>query len=220
MLDSTHALPADLSDAMQWRYAVKKMDPSKPVADDKIDAILGAIQLAPTSSGSQPFKVFDVRNADLRAKIRKASFDQSQVTDGTTLLVFAAWDNYTDARIDDVVDVHAEGRPGTREMLEGYYGNLKNMYLPRDAQVNFEHAARQAYIALGFGMLTAAHMRVDTTPMEGFDADAVDDILGLADQNLKSVCFLAIGTRDAEGDWLAPMKKVRKDAGVLFERLD
>lgn len=215
-----NSLPADLSEAMQWRYAVKKMDPSKPVSEDKIAAILEAIQLAPTSSGTQPFKVFDVRNADLRAKIRAASFDQSQVTDGTALLVFAAWDNYTEARIDHVVDFHAEGRPGTREMLEGYYSNLKNMYLPRDAQVNFEHAARQAYIALGFGMLAAAQMRVDTTPMEGFDADAVDGILGLAEQNLKAVCFLAIGTRAEEGDWLQPMAKVRKQNEVLFERID
>ena len=217
MLDS---LPADLSDAMQWRYAVKKMDPSKPVADDDIAAILDAIQMAPTSSGVQPFKVFDVRNADLREKIRAASFDQGQVTDSTTLLVFAAWDNYTETRIDDVVDHHADERPGTREAVEGYYSNLKGMYLPREAETNFEHAARQAYIALGFGMLTAAHMRVDTTPMEGFDPAAVDEILGLKDQNLRSTCFLAIGTRDTDGDWLAPMKKVRKDAGDLFERLD
>ncbi len=217
MLD---ALPSTLKDALQWRYAVKKMDPSKPVADDKIQAVLDAIQFTPTSSGTQPFKVFDVRNDDLRTKIRAASFDQSQVTDSTTLLVFAAWDNYSEARIDAVVDQHAEERPGTRGMLEGYYGNLKNMYLPREAQTNFEHAARQAYIALGFGMLSAAQMEIDTTPMEGFDPVAVDDILELGEKGLRSVCFLAIGTRDAENDWLAPMKKVRKDANVLFERID
>lgn len=217
MLDS---LPNDLSEAMQWRYAVKKMDPSKPVSEDRIAAVLEAIRMAPTSSGTQPFKVLDVRNAELRTKIRAASFDQSQVTDGTTLLVFAAWDNYTEARIDTVVDHHAGERPGTRAALDGYYTNLKGMYLPREAEINFEHAARQAYIALGFGMLAAAQMKVDTTPMEGFDPAAVDDILGLQAQNLRAVCFLAIGTRDAEGDWLAPMKKVRKDASVLFERLD
>jgi nitroreductase/dihydropteridine reductase len=221
MLDSlSNSLPDDLRDALQWRYAVKKMDLSKPVSEDKIAALLDAIQYAPTSSGTQPFKVFVITNDDLRTKIRAASFDQSQVTDASHLLVFAAWDNYTDARIDSVVDHHAEERPGTREMLEGYYGNLKGMYLPRTAETNFEHAARQAYIALGFGMLTAAQMRVDTTPMEGFDPSAVDDILGLGDKNLRSVCMLAVGTRDAANDWLAPMKKVRKTADVLFERID
>lgn len=212
-------LPANLNEAMQWRYAVKKMDPAKPVADDKIDALLDAIRLAPTSSGTQPFKVFVIKDDDIRAKIRAASFDQSQVTDSTALLVFAAWDNYTEARIDTVVDVHAEARPGTREMLEGYYGNLKNMYLPRKTETNFEHAARQSYIALGFAMLTAAEMKVDTTPMEGFDPAAVDDILDLGKQGLRSVCFLAVGTRAEEGDWLAPMAKVRKDDEVLFEHI-
>ncbi|PVA05310.1 NAD(P)H-dependent oxidoreductase [Thalassorhabdomicrobium marinisediminis] len=217
MLD---ALPSDLRDALQWRYAVKKMDPTKPVSEDKITAIKDAIQFAPTSSGTQPFKVLDVRNAELRAKLRGAAFDQSAITDSTTVLVFAAWDNYSDARLDDVVDHHANERPDTREALETYFGNLKGMYLPRDAQTNFEHAARQAYIALGFGMLTAAQLQVDTTPMEGFDPSAVDDILNLREQGLKSAVILAIGTRDAENDWLAPMKKVRKQEDVLFERID
>lgn len=216
----TDTLPAELRDALEWRYAVKKMDPSKPVSDDSINALLDAIRMTPTSSGTQPFKVFVVKNAALREKIRAASFDQSQVTDSTALLVFAAWDNYTEDRIDDVVDHHADERPGTREALDGYYGNLKNMYLPRKAETNFEHAARQAYIALGFAMMTAAQMKIDTTPMEGFDPSKVDEILGLSEQNLRSCCFLAVGTRDAANDWLAPMKKVRKDENVLFTHVD
>lgn len=217
MLD---ALPTALHDAMTWRYAVKTMDPSKTVPEHKIDAIKEAIRLAPTSSGTQPFKVLDVRSDEVRAKLREVSFDQNQVTDGTSLLVFAIWDNYTEARIDDVVDHHAEERPGTREALEGYFTNLKGMYLPREAETNFEHAARQAYIAMGFGLLAAAEMRVDTTPMEGFDPDAVDKILGLRERNLRAVAFLSVGMRDEANDWLAPLKKVRKDDAVLFERID
>lgn len=217
MLDT---LPNDLRDALQWRYAVKKMDPAQPVSEEDVDAILNAIQMAPTSSGTQPFKVFVVKSADVRAKIRAVAFDQPQITDGSHVLVFAAWDNYSDDRIDAVVDQHAEERPGTREMLEGYYDNLKGMYLPRDAQTNFEHAARQSYIALGFALMTAAQMKIDSTPMEGFDPSAVDDILGLGEQGLKSVSILALGTRAEEGDWLAPMKKVRKDADELFTRID
>lgn len=217
MLDS---MPSDLREALNWRYAVKKMDPTKPVSDANLAAILDAIQLAPTSSGTQPFKVFVVSNADVRAKIRAVAFDQAQITDGSHVLVFAAWDNYSDTRIDAVVDQHADERPGTREMLEGYYTNLKGMYLPRDAQTNFEHAARQSYIALGFALMAAAQIKVDSTPMEGFDPAAVDEILGLADQGLKSVSILALGTRADEGDWLAPMAKVRKPASELFEIID
>ena len=206
-------------DNLQWRYAVKQYDPSKPVSDEKLEKILEAIRYAPTSSGLQPFKVFVVTNPELKAKIRPIAMGQPQIEDASHVLVFAAFDNYDDARIDAVVDLHAEERPGTRENLEGYYNNLKGAYLSRDAHVNFEHAARQAYIAFGFALAAAAELEVDTTPMEGFDPVALDELLGLKEQGLKSTSILTIGTRAAEGDWLQPMKKVRKPDEVLFERL-
>jgi len=209
-----------MTDALTWRYAVKKMDPAKPATAIDVQAILDAIQLAPTSSGTQPFKVLVITGNAIREKLRAASFDQGQVTECSHLLVFTAWDNYTAGRIDAVVDHHAAERPGTRKALDGYYENLKSMYLPRDAEVNFEHAARQAYIALGFAMYKAAELRVETCPMEGFDAAEVDKILGLKSQNLRSICYLAIGTRDAENDWLAPMAKVRKSQETLFDHID
>lgn len=204
---------------LDWRYAVKKMDPSKPASADKVEQILNAIKMAPTSSGLQPFKVFVITDTDTRAAIQGAAFNQAQITEGSHLLVFAGWDNYTEARIDAVVDDHADKRPGTREALEAYYGNLKGMYLARDAATNAAHAGHQAYIALGFALAAAAELEVDTTPMEGFDPAAVDEILGLEAQGLKSLSLLAIGTRDEEGDWLKPMAKVRKDDDVLFERI-
>jgi len=213
-------MPETLAEALKWRYAVKAMDASKPVSEDDVTAILDAVQAAPTSSGTQPFKVFVVTNDALREKLRAVSWDQQQVTGCSHLLVFAAWDNYNDERIDAVVDQHADERPGTRQMLEDYYTNLKGMYLPRDPQVNFEHAARNAYIAIGFAMLAAAQIKVDSTPMEGFDPEAVDEIMGLKEQGLKSICFLALGTRDAANDWLLPMAKVRKPKETLFERID
>lgn len=207
-------------DALQWRYAVKKMDPSKPVPEDKVEKILEAIRYAPTSSGLQPFKVFVVTNQELKEKIRAAGMDQAQITDASHVLVFASFDGYDDARIDAVVDQHADERPGTRENLEAYYNMLKGAYLPREQHVNAEHAARQAYIAFGFAMAAAAELKVDSTPMEGFDPVTVDEILGLKDQGLTSVTLLPLGTRAEEGDWLQPMKKVRKPDDVLFERLD
>jgi nitroreductase len=176
--------------------------------------------MAPTSSGLQPFHLFVIRNADVREKLKPAAFGQEQLTDGSHLLVFAAYDRYDDARIDAVVDHHADERPGTREMLEGYYGNLKSMYLPREDQVNFEHAARQAYIALGFALAAAAELGVDSTPMEGFDPAQFDEILGLKDKGLKSVVILPLGTRDEAGDWLAPMKKVRRPLSDFVTNID
>lgn len=205
---------------LEWRYAVKKMDPSKPVSEDKLDEILRAIRLAPTSSGTQPFKVFVVTNPELRAEILPIANGQAQIVDGSHMLVFAAWDNYTVERLDAVLDHHADERPGTREMLEVYYSGLKSYYPGREANTNFEHAARQAYLALGFAMAAAAELQVDSTPMEGFNPRALDKLMNLSDQGLKSVCILALGGRADEGDWLQTMKKVRKPNEELFERVD
>ena len=208
-----------LHEKLNWRYATKKMDASKVVAQDKVDEILRAIQLAPTSSGLQPFEVIVVTNADVKAKLRAAAYDQSQITDGSHILIFAAWDNYTQARIDAVVDQLVAERGLPREAVSGYYDNLKAMLLPRPASVNFEHAARQAYIALGIGLTAAAFEEVDATPMEGFDPAQVDEILGLRERGLGSAAIMALGYRANEGDWLAGMKKVRRPMEQLFTKV-
>ena len=208
-----------LTGLMNWRYATKKMDPAKAVPQEKVDAIVEAVQMAPTSSGTQPFELFVISNADVRSQIRAAAFDQSPITDGSHLLVFAAWDNYTDARIDEVVQLNKAAR-GDLPLIDGYYDNLKGMLLPRDAETNYAHAARQAYIALGFAMLAAAEQEVDSTPMEGFDPDSVDKILGLRELGLRSVVLLPLGYRDASGDWLVQMPKVRKPLDTLVTTID
>lgn len=209
-----------LLDTLNWRYAVKKMDPSKAVTEDKVTKILTAAQLAPTSSGLQPFEMLVITNAELRAKISAAAWGQTQITDGSHLIVFAAWDNYTEARIDAVVDQQVAERGIPREAVSGYYDNLKSVYLPRPEEVNFEHAARQAYIAFGIALAQAAELEVDATPMEGFDPAAVDEILGLRGRGLRSVTLMPLGYRAAEGDWLAGMKKVRKSLEDLVTRID
>ncbi|MEH6521875.1 NAD(P)H-dependent oxidoreductase [Sulfitobacter sp.] len=208
-----------LIDQLNWRYATKKMDANKAVPQEKVDAIIEAIRLAPTSSGTQPFELIVVTNPEKRAEIRAAASDQAQVTDGSHLLVFAAWDNYTADRIDEVVDLVTQER-GELPMLNAYYENLKSNYLPRDASVNYEHAARQAYIALGIAMVAAAEQEVDSTPMEGFNPRKVDEILDLKARGLRSVVLLPLGYRDASGDWLLPMKKVRKSVETMVSTID
>jgi nitroreductase len=199
-----------LTEKLNWRYATKKMDPARTVPQDKLDRILEAVRLAPTSSGLQPFEVIVVKNPDIRAKLRDAAFDQAQLTDSTAVLVFAAWDNYTEARFDGILAMTEAQRGMKSETLTGYYGRLKESYLPRDARVNFEHAARQAYIGLGLAVTAAAFEAVDATPMEGFEPETVDEILGLGKRGLKSVAILPLGYRAEEGDWLKGAKKVRR----------
>ncbi|WP_108816984.1 NAD(P)H-dependent oxidoreductase [Loktanella sp. Alg231-35] len=208
-----------LNDLLNWRYATKKMDPSKTVPQEKVEAIIEAIRMAPTSSGTQPFEVFVVTNPEIRAKITEAAGGQAQIIDGSHVLVFAAWDNYTADRIDEVVDLNVAAR-GDLPMLHAYYDNLKSNYVPRDAETNYAHAARQAYIALGIALVSAAEQEVDSTPMEGFGPDAVDAILGLKERGLRSLVLMPLGYRDEDGDWLAPMDKVRKTRDTLVTEVN
>ena len=199
-----------LLDKMQWRYAAKKMDASKVVPQEKVDRIVEAARLAPTSSGLQPFEVLVVINKDIRAKIQAAANNQAQVTEGSHLLVFAAWNTYTADRINHHFDFTNAERGGTNEGWENYRNMLLKNYPARDPQVNFEHAARQAYIGLGSSLIAAAFEEVDSTPMEGFDPKSVDEILGLGAKGLRSVALLPLGYRAQGQDWLEPLKKIRR----------
>ena len=208
-----------LLEQLNWRYATKKMDPAKAVPQEKVDAIIEAIRMAPTSSGTQPFELIVVTNPAIRSEIRAAASDQSPITDGSHLLVFAAWDNYTDERIEEVAQLNVQER-GDLPLIGQYYGNLKANYVPRDAETNYAHAARQAYIALGVALVAAAEQEVDSTPMEGFDPTEVDRILGLKERGLRSVVLLPLGYRDPTGDWLLTMGKVRKARETMVTQVD
>ena len=199
-----------LIDKLQWRYATKKMDASKHVPEDKIDLILEAIRLTASSSGLQPYEVIVITNKDIRHKIRAAANDQSQVTDCSHLLVFAAWDNYTAERINAAFDMTESIRNFTSESGTAYRQMLLKAYPARDAETNFTHAAKQAYIGLGTALIAAAYEQVDCTPMEGFNPSAVDVILDLPAKGLRSVILLPLGYRNADEDWLVKLKKVRR----------
>ncbi|HLP70881.1 MAG TPA: NAD(P)H-dependent oxidoreductase [Rhizobium sp.] len=199
-----------LLDKLNWRYATKKMDPTRVVADDKLERILEAARLAPTSSGLQPYEVIVVTNPEVRARIREVAWNQAQVTDGSHLLVFAAWDNYTPERINQMFDLVNEERGFRNEGWENYRQMLLNSYPQRDPEVNFQHAARQAYIGFGLALTAAAFEGVDSTPMEGFEPDKLDEILGLRERGLRSVTIMPLGYRESENDWLVNLKKVRR----------
>ncbi len=201
------------------RYATKAMN-GNVVPQEKIDNILEAIRLAPTSSGLQPFEVFVITNPDVKAKIREIAWNQPQVTDCSHLLVFAAWDNYTADRINHMFDLTNEIRGFKNEGWENYRQQLLEGYPKREASKNFEHAARQTYIALMAGLAQAAFEGVDSTPMEGFSPDALDEILGLKEKNLRSTVILPVGYRDEQKDWLVKLVKVRKPMDQLVTQVD
>lgn len=205
----------ELLDKLNWRYAAKAMNGEK-VAQEKIDNIIEAISLAPTSSGLQPFEVLVITNQEVKEKIRPVSWNQSVITDCSHLLVFAAWDTYTEERINKMFDLTNEVRGFKNQGWEDYRQMLLGAYPPRDAEVNFNHAARQAYIAFSQAIAAAAFEGVDATPLEGFDPEAVDEILKLREKGLRSCVMLPLGYRDTENDWLVNLKKVRKSKEDLI----
>ena len=201
-------------DKLNERYATKAMN-GKVVPQEKIDNILEAIRLAPTSSGLQPFEVFVVTNEETKANIREIAWNQPQVTDCSHLLVFAAWDTYTEDRINHMFDLTNEIRGFKNEGWENYRQMLLSSYPQKDAEANFEHAAKQTYIAFMAAIAQAAFEGVDNTPMEGFDPAALDKILGLREKGLRSTLLLPLGYKDVDKDWLANLVKVRKPMDEL-----
>lgn len=201
-----------ITQLLNWRYAAKKLQADNTVPADKLEHILEAIRLSASSSGLQPYQVLVITDPELKKQIRPVAWNQSQITDCSHLLVFAAWDNYTEQRINSMFDLVNEQRGIRNEGWEAYRQKLLASYPQRPAQQNFEHAARQAYIGLGSALLAAAEQKVDATPMEGFEPEKVDDILNLAELGLKSVLLLPLGYREVEGDWLVNLKKVRRSA--------
>lgn len=207
-----------LIETLHWRYAAKAMN-NTLVAADKIERILEAARLAPTSSGLQPFEIMVITNQDIKEKIKPVAWNQSVVTECSHLLCFAAWDTYTADRINYMFDLTNEIRGFKNEGWENYRQKLLNSYPQKDAEENFNHAAKQAYIALAHAMVAAAFEKVDTTPMEGFDAAAVDEILGLRAKGLRSTVLLPVGYRKEEEDWLVALKKVRKPMENLITEI-
>jgi nitroreductase / dihydropteridine reductase len=209
----------ELIKKLKWRYAAKAMNGEK-IAQNKIDSILEAVSLAPTSSGLQPFEVYVITNQELKEKIQSIAYNQSVVGDCSHLLVFAAWDTYTEERINKVFDYVNKERDFENEGWENYRQMLLNSYPPRNAEVNFNHAAKQAYIAFSHAVTAAAFEGVDATPMEGFDANALDEILEFKEKGLRSCVLLPLGYRNEEKDWLVHLKKVRKPLEELVTQID
>lgn len=203
-----------LIEQLNWRYATKRMT-GETVPQEKVATILEAIRLSASSLGLQPYNILVIDNPELKAKIKPLAYNQPQIEESSHLLIFTAWDNVTQERVDAYFDLIAKERGVTLESLAGFKANFNNI-LGRSADENFAWAARQAYIALGTGLAAAATENIDSTPMEGFNNQGVDELLGLAEKGLKSVVFLTLGYRDAEKDGLATAKKVRKSAEDLY----
>lgn len=203
-----------ITTALHWRYAAKRMNGAK-VPKDKMNIILDAISLAPSSFGLQPYSVLVIENEALLEKIKPIAMMQPQITEASALLVFAAWDKITSEKIDTYINRIATERNVTvdslRQVKEMIDAQLKNSEAD-----NFIWNSKQAYIALGVALVAAATEEIDSTPMEGFDKNLLDDLLQLKEKGLRSSVIMTLGYRDTKNDYLVNLKKIRREKEKLF----
>jgi nitroreductase len=204
---------------LKWRYATKKYS-SKTIPSDQIDIILESVRLSPTSLGLQAFKVFVIHeNSELRQQMLPIAYNQTQVSDASHLLVFAAYNNVTETDVHNYLNNIANTREIPLESLDGFKKSIQGFTGSKNEAQTAEWASKQCYIALGIAMSTAAQLHIDTTPMEGFNHEGLDTVLGLKERGLTSSVILALGYRDEENDKLSRLAKVRKPHHELFEVL-
>jgi nitroreductase / dihydropteridine reductase len=204
-----------LINALNWRYAAKRMNGQK-VPAEKVNNILEATRLSASSMGLQPYTVLVVENEALRKEIQKVAYNQPQIVEASHLLIFAAWDNISVEQVDDYINHIAAEREVAPDTLQGFRESLVGTVTRNTQEQNYQWAARQAYIAFGTAIAAAATEEVDATPMEGFDPAALDALLNLKEKGLRSVTLLPLGYRDTANDWLASAKKVRRNKEKLF----
>ena len=210
--------PAALIQQLQWRYATKQFDPQRQIAADVWSALEQSLILTPSSYGMQPWKFFILsRDAALRENLVACSWGQRQVADSSHYVVFAVRTEINAADVETYMDRIAEVRQvdksvfeGLKKMIEG--GIVRGMTAPQQQ----EWASRQAYIALGNFMTSAAMLGVDTCPMEGINPAKYDEILGLQGSGFATCVGCAAGYR-AESDKYAQLAKVRYTAQQVVE---
>ncbi len=208
---------AHLLNNLKWRYAVKKFDPAKKI-DPKIwSALEHATIHAPSSFGLQPWRFIEVSDPALRRKLRGASWDQSQITDASHLLVFARRTKVSHAEVDAYVESISGIRGVSKESLNEYRAMMLG-FAQKPGLDAGAWAGKQVYIALGVFLTSAAMLGVDTCPMEGFDPAQYDEILGLPAQNLAATVVATAGYRAAD-DHHSSLKKVRfHEKDVIIRR--
>jgi nitroreductase len=209
--------PDTLISALNWRYATKVFDPARKISSKDLDTLLQSLVLTPSSFGLQPYRFLVVTDPALKARLREASWGQSQITDCSHLVVFLARQQMTEADVDHYIQRIAKVRGDQPENLAGYRSMIVGTLVtgPRSASVP-EWAARQAYIALGQFMAAAAMLGLDTCPMEGLDPKKYDEILGLEATPFRTVVACPVGYR-AEADKYASLAKVRFPVEELVE---
>ncbi|MEQ8927384.1 MAG: NAD(P)H-dependent oxidoreductase [Fulvivirga sp.] len=205
----------NLLDKLNWRYATKLFDTEKKVNDEQLEFLKEAIRLSVSSYGLQLYKVYIIEDPELRKQLRKASWDQSQITDASHLFVFCNYTTGFDQHIDDfvqrIIDVDDNDKAGVinyGEFIKQAVGNMES-----DKRKSWSE--KQTYLALNNLLIACAELKIDACPMEGFDNEDYNKILGLDKLGLNAAVIAPIGYR-SKNDITQKRKKVRKPKKELF----
>jgi nitroreductase len=201
-----------------WRYATKKFDASKKVSSEDLETIKEAMRLTSSSYGLQPYTIFIVENPALRAKLQPAAWNQSQIVDASQVIVFANNINFGDAEIDGYIENLLKTRGMELETVKGYADFMKVKINALTEEQRNTWTSKQTYLALGNLLNVAAELKIDVTPMEGFESEKVNEILGLTGKGLNASLIATIGYRHEE-DATQHFAKVRKSNNELFINL-
>ena len=198
-----------------WRYATKKFDATKKVSNEDLDTLKEAIRLSSSSYGLQPYKVIFVENPELRAQLQPVSWGQTQIVDASHLIVFANVTNIGETEIDAYFKNLTETRNIPMEALQGYADFMKSKITSLSEEAKNIWTSKQTYLALGNLLNAAAELKIDVTPMEGFEPEQYNEILGLKKLGLNASLVAPIGYRHEE-DATQHYVKVRKSNEELF----
>lgn len=201
-----------------WRYATKKFDTTKKVSKEDLETLKEAIRLSASSFGLQPYRVLIIENPELRAKLQPAAWGQSQIVDASQLIVFANITNFGETEIDVSIANTTKTRGLPADALKGYGDFMKSKIVALPEDVRNTWASKQTYLALGNLMNAASELKIDVTPMEGFEPTQVNEILGLGKLGLNATLLATIGYRHEE-DATQHYTKVRKSNEELFINL-
>lgn len=207
---------ATIMKQLNRRYATQQFDTTKKLSDAQRDELLEATRLAPSSFWLQAWKFFIVETQDIQDALVEHSYGQEKVAQCSHLFVFARPTSINQSLLDAYMDDTAQTQNTPRENLQGFENAIKNSILQMSQEEKTVRADKQIYIALGFLLETAALLGIDAWPMEWFDPQGYDTVLGLADKGYTSVVVCPVGFRSADDD-TQHRAKVRFDADTISE---
>ncbi|MEP4533201.1 MAG: NAD(P)H-dependent oxidoreductase [Cyclobacteriaceae bacterium] len=206
----------NLIDNLKWRYATKFFDPALKVEKEDLDFLKEAIRLSVSSYGLQFYKVLVITNSEIKKELRKASWDQSQITDASHLFIFCNYTRNHDQHVDDYIKRVVDVQKGNPKSLAKYGESIKGSIARMTAAERKSWAEKQTYLAMNNLLLACAERKIDACPMEGFDNQAYNEILGLDEMGMNAAVIATIGFRSIN-DETQNRTKVRKPMCELFE---